>query len=68
MNMLDVNQVYITFEDKIKVSRAFSNRTNKQSIFKIKYNTYDLSREIAHVGFSTTDLGGRIEEVEMLGK
>ena len=32
MNAFDVNEVYIIFEDKIKVSRAFSKIINKQSV------------------------------------
>ena len=32
MNMLDVNKVYITFEDKIKASREFSNKNNKHGV------------------------------------
>ena len=35
---------------------------------KKNYNTYVLSREIVCVGLSTTKIGSRIEEVEMLGK
>ena len=67
MKTLDINQIYIKFEDKIKVPIAFSNIINGVYCKK-NYNIYGLKREITYVGFSTTVIGGRIKEVEKLGK
>ena len=62
MNTLDGIQVYITLEDTIKVSRAFSNIINKQSHDRVYckkiYNTYSLTLKFAYQGLSTTKIGG----------